>query len=302
MPKNNDLSIAIKNHSNWLTIQESVELINLIMSVKLTDGDIYRFALYGRIRLSLYFQSPIILRRVKTKKNKIKIRPVESSLINRLCFLEKNYFINNINLIVSTEENHILPTQNIIDTTLAGQEYIATQRLLAQSLGIPTPITGADNIIQGISVNIFDELFLLYEKVTWQERINKQIVQLPQERMMDINEDLSTQPSFKYYSKELFPIHKLPKDACFVIRHTELEKLINLLARDKSSQHISPRISTPLSRLFWLACKHNETISPLIRQPYKLLSIFEQWASADGIPDQFSGDTLKAALQRGSPP
>ncbi len=72
MPKNNDLSIAIKNHSNWLTIQESVELINLIMSVKLTDGDIYRFALYGRIRLSLYFQSPIILRRVKTKKKQDK--------------------------------------------------------------------------------------------------------------------------------------------------------------------------------------------------------------------------------------
>jgi hypothetical protein len=37
-------------------------------------------------------------------------------------------------------------------------------------------------------------------------------------------------------------------------------------------------------------------------QPYKLLSIFEQWASEEGITDRFSGDTLKTALERGSPP
>ncbi|GAB7218133.1 hypothetical protein OS42_47500 [Dickeya oryzae] len=28
--------------------------------------------------------------------------------------------------------------------------------------------------------------------------------------------------------KDYFPIHDLPQDACFVIRHTELEKLIDM--------------------------------------------------------------------------
>ncbi|MBI6350322.1 hypothetical protein JEP32_15465 [Proteus mirabilis] len=63
----------------------------------------------------------------------------------------------------------------------------------------------------------------------------------------------------------------------------------------------STRISSPLSRLFWLSCKHNEVTSPLLGKPYKLLSIFEQWASTEGITDKFSGDTLKTALERGSP-
>ncbi|MHC1473190.1 hypothetical protein ACYJ51_31065, partial [Klebsiella pneumoniae] len=40
---------------------------------------------------------------------------------------------------------------------------------------------------------------------------------------------------------------------------------------------------------------------PLISKPYKLLSIFEQWASDEGITDRLSGDTLKTALVRGSP-
>jgi quinol monooxygenase YgiN len=38
-----------------------------------------------------------------------------------------------------------------------------------------------------------------------------------------------------------------------------------------------------------------------MNQPYKLLSIFEQWASEEGITDHLSGDTLKTALERGSP-
>jgi hypothetical protein len=100
------------------------------------------------------------------------------------------------------------------------------------------------------------------------------------------------------FNDAYLPIYNLPKDACFVIRQTELNKLFNWLA---GKNH--PRIFThiiPLSRLFWLACRNNETISPLIMQPYKLLSIFEQWASEEGITDRFSGDTLRLHL-RGSP-
>lgn len=57
-------------------------------------------------------------------------------------------------------------------------------------------------------------------------------------------------------------------------------------------------MTTPLSRLFWPACKHNDTISPLLNQPYKLLSIFEQWASDDGIGEKLDAETLKNVLKR----
>lgn len=301
MPTKDDRLITKNNHSSWATIPEAVEMVNRLTTNKLTDGDIYRYALQGSIRLSIYFQSPIILRRVRIKKNKVKLSLIDSSLASRLCFLDKNFFINGINLIVSTESKNFSPIDKIIDTTLIGLEYVVTQRFLAQSLGIPLPVTGANDRIHGISVNISGEIFLLFEKITWQERINKQISQLPQNITTKIHEQISLPHLPKCYQKEHFPIHQLPNDACFVIRDTELEKLIDLSARDKINKPNSTRVSTPLSRLFWLACKHNEAISPLIRKPYKLLSIFERWASDEGITDKFSGDTLKTALERGSP-
>lgn len=301
MPTKDVHLITKNNYASWATIPEAVEMVNRQTTNKLTDGDIYRYALQGSIRLSIYFQSPIILRRVRIKKNKVKLSLIDSSLASRICFLDKNFFINGINLIVSTESKSFSPIDKIIDTTLMGLEYIATQRFLAHSLGIPLPVTGANDRIHGISVNISGEIFLLFEKITWQERISKQIAQLPQNITTKIHEQISSPHLSKCYQKEHFPIHQLPNDACFVIRNTELEKLIDLSVRDKITKPNSTRVSTPLSRLFWLACKHNEAISPLIRKPYKLLSIFEQWASDEGITDRFSGDTLKTALERGSP-
>lgn len=61
------------------------------------------------------------------------------------------------------------------------------------------------------------------------------------------------------------------------------------------------RISTPVSRLLWLACKNNREISSLMDRPYKLLSIFEQWANMEGINERMNAETLKTALKRGSP-
>ncbi|RJL75832.1 hypothetical protein D5077_03925 [Dickeya dianthicola] len=126
-------------------------------------------------------------------------------------------------------------------------------------------------------------------------------MRLPEKMWTDIYQGILQQGINPDLRKDYFQIHDLPQDACFVIRHTELEKLIDMPTKNQTSASSSTRISTPLSRLFWLACKHNEAISPLIRQPYKLLSIFEQWASTDGITDHLSGDTLKTALERGSP-
>ncbi|HHC4858510.1 TPA: hypothetical protein ACN61F_004059, partial [Klebsiella michiganensis] len=220
------------------------------------------------------------------------------SFLMKLCLLDGINFTNGINLIISTSGKHFFPRQRVIDTTLIGYEYVIVQSLLAQSLNIPLPITGANSINYGLSVSISGEIFQLFEKTTWASRMKQQIKRLPDSIKLNSYEDFLPQ---KADSHGYFPIYNLPKDACLVIRHSELEKLIKIYIRNKNVSSSSTRISTPLSRMFWLACKHNEAISPLIRHPYKLLSIFEQWASDDGITDRLSGDTLKNALERGSP-
>ena len=301
MSKNNIILKTKNREPDWVTIQEAVKIVNELTGLKIKDSNIYRHALYGNFFLSIYFQSPIILRKIQSSHHKVKLTPIENSLINRLCLLEKKCFIDGKNLTVCTEGKYIFPVQRIIDTTLVGYEYVLVQRLLAQSLNIPLPVTGANNINYGISVTLSGEIFQMFEKVTWQERIKQQIMRLPENISLEIYRNTSFLRMKKYYHSGYFPIHDLPPDACFVMRYTELEKLINMPVIGKVSPAPTTRISTPLSRLFWLACKHNETISPLIRQPYKLLSIFEQWASDEGITDRLSGDTLKTALERGSP-
>ncbi|XBS69150.1 hypothetical protein ABK905_22185 [Acerihabitans sp. KWT182] len=301
MSKNNIILSQNNRMQSWLTIREAVNVAQELTSTKIKDSDIFRNALCGNTCLSLYFQSPIILQKVQTSRNKVKLRAAENSFTHRLCQLDSNCFLNGRNLIVSTEGEYIYPTQMIIDTTLIGHEYVVLQRLLARSLGIPLPVTGANDINYGISVTISGRVFQVFENVTLQERIKRQIMRLPKNIAPGIYEHISSQGMRKFCSKKHFPLHILPHDACFVIRQTELEKLINMPVKSKIPPSSSSRISTPLSRLFWLACKHNEAISPLIRQPYKLLSIFEQWASTDGITDHLSGDTLKTALKRGSP-
>lgn len=293
--------IIDNSNSDWLTIQEAVEVANRLANIKLRDSDVYRHALHGNIMLSIYFQSPVTLGKIRITNHKVSVRPVGKSVINRLCLLEKNCFISGRDLILSIHGDYFNPTHQIIDTTLAGYEYIHIQRLLARSLNIPLPIKGAFNINYGITVTCSGEIYQLFERSTWQERINQQTMRLPEYNFPDVDEYMAFWMSDKYQQKEYFPIHDLPRDAWFVIRTTELKKLITVSIRNKMVGFSSTRISTPLSRLFWLACKHNETINPLIKQPYKLLSIFEQWASDDGITDRLSGDTLKNALDRGSP-
>ncbi|EMX8371639.1 hypothetical protein AAHR73_003659 [Yersinia enterocolitica] len=300
MPKNDSHLHITNGIPDWLTIHEAVDLINKTTEVKIKTCDIYRHALYGNIYLAIYFQSPIILRKVRISKHKVNLRPTTNSLIDRLCQLEKHCFINKRDLTISTEGKYIHSLQSVFDTPLMGYEYVHIQRLLAYSLNIPTPISGAKNINYGVSISINGRLFQVFEKKTWQERITQQRMKLPADIAQNIVKYIVYEK--RYQQRGYFPIHDLPQDACFVIRHTEVEKLINIIFKNKASPTTSTRISTPLSRMFWLACKNNETISPLIMQPYKLLSIFEQWASKEGITDRFSGDTLKTALERGSPP
>ncbi|HAV1913890.1 TPA: hypothetical protein JG948_004253 [Enterobacter hormaechei subsp. steigerwaltii] len=284
----------------WLTIREAVKKINKIRNVKIAESDIYRHALYDKISLSIYFQSPVILRKLRHSVNKIKLRPVNNSIPHRLCMLERNVFLNGTSLILSTEGEYISSYQLVMNTKMMGYEFVLIQRLLAHSLKMPLPVRGASDVNYGITVVFSGQLYQVFEKKTWQERLNQQIMRLPEHIISDINENESVQRFLHCSEKGYFPIFDLPEDACFVILQEELDKLLGL-PPERFTHSSSSRLSTPLSRLFWLACKHNDLISPLIRHPYKLLPIFEQWASVEGITDHLSADTLKRALERGSP-
>ena len=286
----------------WITIREAVRVFNELNGCKIRKSYFYRFVLQGKIRFSIYFQSPVILRKIKSKNHKLKLRPIKNSLAMKLCTLSESSFASENSLTFSTEGRYISPVQRVIDTTLLDYEYVLIQRLLAHSLKIPSPVTGAMSDNYGITVSLLGETFQLFEKMTWHEIIERHVKRLPKDISSGdcgkIILNATKKDSYKYY----FPMHELPSDACFVLRKSELDKLINKPIEKEILQPSPTRISTPLSRLFWLACKNNETISPLIMQPYKLLSIFEQWASEEGITDRLSGDTLKTALERGSPP
>ncbi|MCW2474512.1 MULTISPECIES: hypothetical protein [unclassified Symbiopectobacterium] len=286
---------------DWVTVNEAVHIMKKQASLDLSDSDIYRYALCNKLHLSIYFQSPIKLRRVRLSQGKIHLIKIDDSLVNRLCFLDTHSFSNGNNLIPSATGEYISPHSQIIDTALIGHEFFETQRLLATTLHLRRPLQQDCDVNYGISVIHAGELFQAFEINSLSERIKQQIIRLPKALAEEVNQHIPSCCLKDHCKKRYFPIHHIPQDACFVLRQTELDKLRRILLKKDSTPPSSTRISSPLSRLFWLSCKHNQIITPLINQPYKLVSIFEQWAQADGISDRLSGDTLKAALERGKP-
>lgn len=296
MKKRNNSGVK-KSILDWQTVSEAVNIINQTTGESLTESDIYRHALGGDICLSVYFQSPVILRKISQANNKIRLREADYPLIKRFCYLESHCFMHDLNLVASTEGDFFLPEFNVIDTLLTGYEYVTVQRLLARKLRLPPPVKGGVYQNMGVSVFIAGEIFQTFEKITWQERIKHQIIKLPSDMAQNLNAHISEMNSAILYQREFFPLHDLPGDACFVIRRTEIEKLLTLY----SSSPASTRMSSALARFLWLACWQDESIRSLINQPYKLVTVFEQWAVDAGITDRLSGDTLKTALERGSP-
>lgn len=297
MTKNQNENKFICSQLDWFTINETLDITTCLTSTNINRGDIYRYALSNRIILSIYFQSPIILRRTSKTHNKIKLTTIPNSLLEKLCFLDSTSFLNKNSFITCSEGKYIIPDKSIIDTSLNGHEYVSVQHLLAHSLEFPPPVTGRYSVNYGISVLICGEIFQVFEKTTWQKRISQQLMNLPKSLAHEIRKTLTGLSPQHLYTQEYFPLYDLPPDACFVIRRTELEKLLKLYI----SPPVSTRISSALARLFWLACWHNESIRSLIGHPYKLLPIFEQWAREEGITDNLSAETIKAALERGSP-
>lgn len=302
MPKHTP-SLATDNKMPvWVTISEAVEIATELAKQKINPSDIYRHAFRGDIFLSIYFQSPVILKKTLVINEKLKFRQFEGGLIEKLCLLDPQAFLYGKKYILSTEDKYTYPIQQIIDTTLKGYEYVLLQRILAHELKFPLPVSGAKTVNYGITVELSGATYQVFEKMTWLTRAKKQIAQLPEDISHDIIAQLSAECYSKYQQNGYFPLYDLPPDACFIIRYSEVEKLINLYAKNKIPLNSSTRMTTPLSRLLWLACKHNDAISSLLKHPYKLLSIFELWASDDGITEALSAETLKNALERGAPP
>ncbi|MTH48288.1 hypothetical protein [Intestinirhabdus alba] len=284
----------------WVTIDEAVNIINSRKKNEslIKSSDLYRYALYGNLTFSIYFQSPVKLRRIAIVNNTAEYIEVSENITERLCYLCHKCFINNDNLVLKTEGEYISPSHNILDASLHGHEYAILQKLLARSLGFPDPVTGLYNIHHGVLVKDENNIYQVFELTTWKNRISRKLKNLPVDTALHIHEKLINNNALNTEMR-YFPVYHFPDDACFVIRQSILEKFID--SYFPSTTHTSPKITTPLSRLLWLACKNNNLISSLIDHPYKLISVFEQWAASEGITDRLSGDTLKKALKRGRP-
>lgn len=282
----------------WVSISEAAELINQQPGISITTSDIWRYALYGHLILSIYFQSPVKIRRVKTIKKNIVLVKTNNDIISRLYYLSPECLIHDDRWTAKTDGDYISPASYIMDTPLLGHECVALQQRLAQSLDLPPPQTGRCNIHCGNIVQDGDNIYQIYEHISLQQRISRQLHYLPNGKRKYYLEKLS-KLHINRDQYDYFPVYHFPDDAWFVVKRTNLEQFVSTFFPSPAKP--STQISTPLSRLLWLACKHNDNISSLIDHPYKLTSVFEQWAVADGITDRLSGDTLKKALQRGAP-
>lgn len=89
---------AVPYHSNnsvmpvWVTVDEAVDIIKRQTNEEITASEVWCYALYGHLTLSIYFQSPVILRRIKVGKNKIFLMKGKYDSVNRLCYLSSEYF------------------------------------------------------------------------------------------------------------------------------------------------------------------------------------------------------------------
>ena len=65
---------------DWVTVNEAVNIVKKQTNLHISHSDIYRYALCDKLHLSIYFQSPIKLRRIKTSKGKIHLIKIDDSV------------------------------------------------------------------------------------------------------------------------------------------------------------------------------------------------------------------------------
>ncbi|HHQ9852083.1 TPA: hypothetical protein ACSXNK_004385 [Escherichia coli] len=220
---------AICNHSSavpeWVTISEAAHIINQQPGISVTEAAIWRYALYGHLILSVYFQSPVKMRRVTQNKNAIVLAKTHNDIIGRLCYLSPECLATDDYWQVKTEGDIISLGRHIIDTPLMGHECIALQQRLAFSLGLPPPQTGRCNIHCGITVQSGGALYQLVEDISSEQRITQQLQCLPSGKQEYYREKLS-RLHINREQHHFFPVYHFPDDAWFVIKRTNLEQFI----------------------------------------------------------------------------
>jgi len=75
MPTNNIPVRSMQKMQEWVTIEEAVEMASDHSNIKISCSDILRNILYGNIFISIYFQSPVTLLKIKTTNYKVKLTP-----------------------------------------------------------------------------------------------------------------------------------------------------------------------------------------------------------------------------------
>lgn len=209
---------TIPYHSNntfmpvWVTIGEATDIINRYTNSHIKECGLWRYALYGHLPLSIYFQSPVKIRKICQNGDKIALDSIQENIIEKITQLSDTCIYNGKSKIIKTEGDYISPEHHIIDTPLIGHEYIVLQRLLAHSLKIPKPISGGRVRIQQTGINGEHHHFINTLRQTTQRF---QRTSCPN-RLKGSNQCMCFQFSYRRLSdcRKNIPLHRTPDIIC----------------------------------------------------------------------------------------
>ncbi|VEA03442.1 Uncharacterised protein [Salmonella enterica subsp. enterica serovar Sanjuan] len=163
--------------------------------MNITISEVWRYALYGHLKLSIYFQSPVKLQKIcmSNTNNKVYLETISKDINYKLCYLNDFCIRYEDFRSVKTDGILISPEYHIIDTPLVGSEYTEVQKRLANSLNLPQPVSGQHNYHYGIFIREEGEIFQVFEQCTWQERISRQLNYLPVDMALSLREQMAEQ-------------------------------------------------------------------------------------------------------------
>lgn len=282
----------------WLTLDEVAEVMKQ-HNVNLLPGELYRHALHGNVTLSVWFQSPVLLRPLDPQCN------LSCRIDNQeYCSQSHRQFSMPASLSIRCNPGLRRTNWSIWDLPLIGLERLHILSILAKSLGYSSPQKVDCCHEAGIMMHDQSgQYYQLCDRKPLRE-IALEVAQRNDKLPDTFHRVLSRLYTTRFSSREAkFNIpfwylpEILPQDAILVLRKPQLEILLK-----RYQSEGPPRMTTAFAHLFWLACKKNPLLDDeLLAHPYKLTNIFESWAREEGLAFEFNGDTLKRTLERGAP-
>lgn len=292
-----------KIRQEWLTPDEAVTVL-LQHNIPLLPADLFRHALHGDLTFSVYFPSPVLLRPLNLSC-RLACREAKIPFLYPQCSKPGNRRITANTPPFRRDPSLRLSTTQLWDLPMLGLERLLLHHQLAQALEHPQPEETWCCNQAGIVVR--DEQGQLYQ-LCRRKPVRELLMELlgvngklPEELHLLISQ-LYCHARGELQSRLQLPIcylpDTLPADAILVIRRIHLEAFLT-----RHQPETRERITAALSRLLWLACKHNPQLNEeLLEHPYKLLTVFESWAQEEGLNiPPLNGETLKNALRRGAP-